>query len=389
MCPAMNRPHNLSRRVFVGAAAGALGLPWLAAACGGQTNTALGPGPVAQKKMGTLLGFGEADKSHFFIGAVDLDATGRPVREQRDINFLGHGFAPNPQKPHLAVISQKHGRGAVEWDMRARKVTRGLDIPPGRQFYGHGAFTPDGKTLFLVESVVGDKSYDGVISVRDGDSYEITGHFPSYGLAPHDVLLIDDGRMLVITNGGGLIGTDELPCVTYVDVKTRELKRKLTFTSPRINAGHLAMTSRGDLVVISAPREGLDVEAADVHGAISFYSPGGEVRTPDHSVLRRMRRETLSAAIHEPTMTVCATSPYGNMVTFWDFRRAALIKAIDEFVMPRGVSLTLDGRYFALTYDQATHAVLIDARSLEVARETTVDQTFISGSHNYIYEMPL
>jgi len=388
-----------SRRRFLAATGAAL----VVSACGGGNGTGastatnalvantptppVNPPVVYPAKNGLVLGFGKAADGTHFIGTVDFDSKNRDVRSQTDINFHGHGFAPNPAKPHLAVISEKHGRGCVEWDMKARKVTRALTTTSDREFYGHGAFTPDGKTLFLAESVVGDNSYAGVITVRDGDSYEIKGDFPSHGTAPHDTLLIDNGATLVITNGGGPIGTDDLPCVTYVDVKTRELKRKLTFSTPRINAGHLAITPKGELVVVSAPREGMKTGAADFTGNISFYTPGGEVRTATDPVTSRMKAETLSVAIHEPTMVVGATNPAGDLVTFWDFKTGGLVKVMDQFKKPRGISVTLNRKYFVLTYDELTHAVLIDASTLAVAEETLVKTSYITGSHNYVYDL--
>ncbi|MGI8724305.1 MAG: DUF1513 domain-containing protein, partial [Methyloceanibacter sp.] len=39
----------------------------------------------------------------------------------------------------------------------------------------------------------------GIIGVRDAtDGYKQIGEFPSYGLEPHDVALLGDGRTLVI-----------------------------------------------------------------------------------------------------------------------------------------------------------------------------------------------
>lgn len=389
------RPDQ-DRRRFLHAAGTGLLLPWLVSACGGGAGNAPAnavnaaapdPAPAWPQKSGLLIGFGQSPDKTCFIGQVDLDSARREVRYESDIKFLGHGFAPNPARPHLAVISEKHGRGCVEWDIRQRKVTRELKTSDDREFYGHGAFTPDGKTLFLAESVVRDGSYAGVITIRDGDSYEIKGEFPSHGTAPHDTVLVDDGRTLVITNGGGPLGTDDLPCITWVDISSRELKRKLQVPSPRLNAGHIAITAKGELALVSAPREGMDKNAPDFCGNISFYAPGGELRTASDPINARMKSETLSVAIHEPTMVVGATNPAGDLVTFWDFKTGKLVKSFDQFLKPRGLSVTLNRKYFVLTYDAQTHAILIDAATLNPLPETKVDQSFISGSHNYVYDL--
>ena len=367
---------------------------------GGASNTPGNTGPAVNNGTqpdtntlrGTVIGPGKAavdGRTVFFIGMVNLDTAPLRAATIEDINFFGHGFTPNPRKPHLAVISEKHGKGACEVDLAARRVTRYLKTAEEREFYGHGAYTADGRTLFLAESVVKDRSYAGVVAVYDGESFEPKGTFRSYGLAPHDMILVDDGATLVITNGGGPEGSGDAPCITFVDVKTQELKQRLVFPNARVNAGHIAITSRGEIACVSAPREGMDSGAPDFLGNITFYDPAdGKMRTSEHEIVKKMKAETLSVAIHEPTMTVGATTPAGNLVTFWEFKTGRLIKAFDgDFKKPRGISVTLDGRYFVLTHDEKTNLILIDAQTLEPVSELKVETSYMAGSHNYVYRL--
>ena len=396
----MPRSHHYSRRRFLQTSALMGAGMVLIPACGGSSTDPLHGGPEKPGRskrghLGTVIGPGRAmDKETgqlaYFVGILNLDAEIPQVKLIRDIDFFGHGVTPNPVKPKTAVIFQKHGKGSCEVDLENARVLRKIETVHEREFYGHGAFTPDGKTLFCTEAITGDDSYDGVVAVRDGESFELTGTFPTYGIAPHDCRLIEDGNTLVITNGGGPVGHDDkLPSVTYVDVKTRQLKTELKFSTPRINAGHLDMTSRGELVVVSAPRDGMDESKPDFLGAISFYAPGGKMRTAHDPIGSKMISETLSVAIHEPTMVVGATNPKGNLVTFWDFETGRLVKAIEgEIPNPRGISVTLDGRYFAVTYDDLTHLILIDAQTLEPVRDSYLESTYISGSHNITYDLP-
>ena len=373
----MNGSNPLSRRNFLAMTALALtGKAWAA-----PTKT------PAASAIGTVIGFGKAADKSCFISTVDFEGPHKGVRWQSDIDFLGHGFMPNPVRPQLAVIAEKHGKGCVEWDMQARKVTRPLAIAGERQFYGHGAFTPDGKLLFLVETVVEDGSYRGVITVRDGNSYELLGEFPSYGAAPHDAILVDGGKTLVVTNGGGVVGGGQAPCVSFVDVRTRALKRQVAIPGERMNAGHLALTQAGALVVVSAPRSGIAEDSGQFYGGISFALPGKGLQAGEDEVVPEMKGETLSVAIHQPSGVVAATNPTGNLLTFWNLRSGKLVKASREFKGPRGVSLSLDGRYFVLTYDKQTHAVLIDTQTLEPVEGSFVERSYISGSHNFVYPL--
>ena len=62
---------------------------------------------------------------------------------------------------------------------------------------------------------------------------------------------------LVIANGGEPIHGPTRASVTYVEVATHRLLDKFEFQNPELTAGHLALTAKGDLAVVSAPRDGL------------------------------------------------------------------------------------------------------------------------------------
>jgi uncharacterized protein len=350
-------------------------------------NQPLNP-PVRAQRLGVVIGGGQGG-GKFFVGINDLDAQPPTTRFPEDIGFLGHGFTPRIDKPHVVMVTEKHGMGCCEFDLKHGKVLRRVQTKAGREFYGHSAFSPDGKLWYCTEANIGDGSYDGVLAVRDADSFELRPeNFPTHGVSPHDCILIDDGDTLVITNGGGPVDTaDEPASVAYVDVKTGAARKVLKFKDQKINAGHIAMTSRGELVCVSAPRDGIKDTSPDYIGAISFYDPKTDkFTTADDPIRARMTSETLSVAIREETMVVAATNPKGNLVTFWDFRTGLLVKSLNQFKAPRGISLTLDGKYFALSHDVETLLTLIDAETLE-PKEQVVETSYISGSHNYVFDI--
>lgn len=67
------------------------------------------------------------------------------------------------------------------------------------QFNGHGAFSLDGSLLMTCE-VVSDTS-EGRIGLWDTDTYTRLTDWPSYGIGPHDIKVLPDGR-LAAANGG-------------------------------------------------------------------------------------------------------------------------------------------------------------------------------------------
>ncbi|MES9860634.1 MAG: DUF1513 domain-containing protein [Candidatus Thiodiazotropha sp. LLP2] len=343
-------------------------------------------------QLGKVIGPGKGKNSStgddlYFIGIYDLDGADGKVRTIRNIDFFGHGITPHPIDTKRAVVFEKHGKGCCEIDLSKAQVLRKIETIADRQFYGHGAFSPDGRFLYAAETVVSDGSMRGVVAVRDGQSFGLLGDFPSYGLAPHDCHLIDDGETLVFSNGGGLIGSDDYASVTYVGAKDRALKRRVTISDPGLNAGHIAISSSGQLAIVSAPRDGIEKKSRDWRGNISFYDPQkDQLRLADDPIRSKMVGETLSVAIHEPSMIVGATNPTGNLVTFWDFASGKLVKAIEgQYRSPRGISLTLDQRYFVLTYDKSTHLILLDAETFEPVESSYLPVSYMAGSHNLVY----
>jgi hypothetical protein len=321
----------------------------------------------------------EERTSHMLVA---IDESGKRYA-QIPLDFYFHGFAPHPNDRRRAVIFEKQGPGACEVDLADRKVRRPVKTSEDRWFYGHGAFSPDGKQVYATETI--RKTGEGVIAIRDGTTLEPVGEFPSYGQKPHDCILFDAGRTLAVTNAGSPFADAAASpaCVTFVDVATRKLREKLSFSTPRINAGHLALTAKKHLVVVSAPRAGLpDSEM----GAISARSPGGALRTFEHEVRKKMIGETLSLAIDEPSGTVGVTNPYGDVLTFWNFKTGKFLKSF-SLVRPRAIALSRDRRFFVVAHGNDPELGYFSTDKLALDDSRTLKQARISSSHMYTWEI--
>jgi hypothetical protein len=362
---------SYNRRDFLGAsAAGIAGL------CAWSAGLRPVRGAAPEWILGGGSFFDPADPSskRFVLSQVDL-AGGEP--RLTETTFLPHGIAIDPRNAQRVLAFEKIGPGCCEIDLAARRVTRTVEPRRGRWFYGHGAFSADGSLLYSTETVNGEQR--GVIGVRDAATLEYLGEFPTYGENPHDCHLIDRGGTLIVTNGGGALGTELAPCVTYVDVASQRLLEKLELASERFNTGHLTLSARGDLVVVSAPRKGLGDKAL---GAVSLRRSGEKLRTMTEpaGVTSRMTGEALSTVIHEPTSIAAVTHPGGDMVTFWSLRTQALAGVLN-LPRARGVTLTRDGARFIVSFATSTDLVQISPESLGILDNTRVSQTFMAGSH--------
>jgi hypothetical protein len=357
------------RSVLLGAGATAVGLQFFGTGCARSRSakrkgTILGPGRVVDTRTGAR---------SCVLCLFDLD---RGDSRTIDVGFFGHGIAIHPTQPWRAVMFEKKGPGACEIDLRAGRVLRPLSTPTSRAFYGHGAFSRDGQVLFATENELDTR--DGLVAVRDASTLREMGRFPTYGKSPHDCHLIDDGRTLAITNGGGTIDEDAAPSVTFVDVGSEKLQEKVVFETPRINAGHLALSRGRDLVAISAPRDGLPTTAL---GGVTIRvgsGPASTMKEPEDVVIR-MVGESLSLCIDEATGIVGVTNPDGNIVTFWDLAGKRFLRKLDV-PAPRGLTQTLDGQHLVLSYG-AGSLTLLDPGRLAPVAEGRVETSMLSGSH--------
>jgi len=347
--------------------------------------------------QGTIIGGGSFIKDgaqRFVLTLIDLDGD-RQTARLIPTGFLPHAIAIDPTDPTKAAVFEKKGPGGCYVDLDAGKNLRPLVSPPERHFYGHGAYAVDGSVLYATESYL-DDDHRGALVVRDAQSFDELGTVSTFGTAPHDCMLLEDGNTMVVTNGGGALKGGAPPCVTYVDLKANKLLEKIELKAPRFNTGHLAINHRGDLAVVSAPRDGLPGKGPGL-GAVSLKPNGAPIETmrKPKKVAERMKGETLSVLIHEAgfeggeTDCVFATHPEGNMVTVWSMRHGKLIRKYDQFEQPRGICLTLDGAQIVLGHSKGQSVALsfLDAASGDPLPDQTIEPSYISGSHLFAHSL--
>lgn len=317
----------------------------------------------------------------FTLDFLDLDAK-ETSPERIRLDFSGHGMAVHPTRRREAVLFGKRSAGGCALDLAERRVIRPIVPMDGHIFYGHGAYSREGDLLFIVETQLG--SYHGSISIRDTKTFAVLGTVPSYGMAPHDCHLAEGGRTLVITNGGGPLGSPMLPSVTFVDVKSGALVERHEVLDSNRNAGHVALAAKREFAAVSAPRDGLP--AGTSLGGVTLRRQGQpwvHLETP-REVTSRLVGESLSVAIHGRSRTVVATHPDGGLITFWDFDRGALIGTL-ELPVPRGVTFTLDKRLFVISYGSDARLLFMEAHPIRVLPDPQFAPGIFAGAHLYTW----
>lgn len=354
--------------------------------------------PFSEKVMGAGQGLHQGKKI-YFLAALNLK-----YNQERDLkidelrksngalaglshyplSFLAHGLSFHPTRTNIVSIFEKKGPNACELDFRTG-ITRTITTDAKRFFYGHGAYIYDqGLKLLATETVLA--SGQGVIVVRDAQTLKIEGQFPSYGANPHDCTLIDGGAVLAVTNGGAPLGQNPKPSVTYIDIKSEKLLDKFEIDDPKFNAGHLAISNQMDLAVVSAPRLGMsDME----NGSISLLAKDSSSKSKKlitlkepKAIIDQLKSETLSLCIDDERGVLAATSPVGNIVTFWNIKTGDFISALN-MDRPRGIILSKNKKYFLISYADNASLALVDTQTLKFNPALVAAGAGFSGSHLY------
>lgn len=299
-----------TRRAFLASLAAASALPGLGWADAGN------PAFLAAARTG--------EDAYSLIGlsaeATELFRLPLPAR--------GHAAAAHPTRPEAVAFARRPGTYALVIDCARGRIAARLTPPEGRQFNGHGAFSPDG-TLLYTSEVIAETS-EGRIGLWDATGWQRQGEFASAGIGPHE--LRRHGTGLVVANGG--IRTDPQdrrklnldsmrPNLTYLSAEGRvedqvELPPDLAQNSIR----HLALAPDGT-VAFAMQWEGdpaLSVPLLGLHrrGAAPRLAEAPETEAA------ALRGYAGSIAIDRTGRRIALTSPPGGAVQIFDAEGAFL-----------------------------------------------------------------
>src|SRR5581483_10110636 len=263
----------------------------------------------------------------------------------------GHDIALKPDGSEWVTFARRPGRFGVAIPLDSRPPVW-FASKPDRHFFGHGAFSADGRLLYATENdYAGGR---GVIGVRDAtDGYRQIGEFPAHGMEPHDIQLLSDGRTLVIANGGirtspdseGELNIPDMqPSLVYVDVETGDLleEQRLAPELHQLSIRHLAIAAH-DTVVFGCQYRGPEEEAPPLVGFHRRGEPLVVVPAPDDTQIG-LKNYIGSVASDASGGIVAASAPKGGLVTYWDVASRRYL----------GVSNLDDGCGLAPTHRSAT-----------------------------------
>ncbi|TWD55685.1 hypothetical protein FB480_102504 [Agrobacterium vitis] len=230
----------MDRRHFLKAA----GMAYLAGLTGARAETLVRTDAVFAS------GYRAADGS---FGAALVSEEGVVV-SQITLPGRAHGLASSTDK--VVAFARRPGTFAFVFDRHMRDKPVVINSPPDRHFYGHGHFSPDGRILYASENDF--EANRGVIGLYDAtDGFRRMAEFSSYGIGPHDMGVSDDGRLLIIANGGiethpdfgrTKLNLDHMqPSLVLVEAKTGALieKHEMPAELRQLSTRHIAVDAKG------------------------------------------------------------------------------------------------------------------------------------------------
>ena len=264
---------------------------------------------------------------------VILRLDGSIVREL-PLRGRGHDIALDPESREAVVFARRPGSFALAFDVQGRREPVLFTTPANRHFYGHGVFSPDGRLLYATEH--DNETRQGLLGVYSAtESYKRIGELPTFGIGPHEVILLSDGRTLAVANGGiethietgrEKLNLDTMtPSLAFIDRASGALiaEHKQAGDLRKLSIRHIAADAKG-AVWFGAQWEGDAAETPELVGCASIDKPL-RVIEPDTPRGASLAGYIGAVAFSGDKRVLAASAPRAGRIIYVDTERAAIV----------------------------------------------------------------
>jgi hypothetical protein len=307
---------------------------------------------------------GEASAVLFSREGEELFSTILPAR--------GHDSVARPASGEIAVFARRPGNWFIVIDGARATAAHTILAHDGRHFYGHGAYSADGRILYATENDT--KTGDGYIGIYDAtNSYARIGEFSSRGVGPHDLAFLPGSAILAIANGGlrtlpesgrEVLNPDDIhPNVALIDVRHDQTLAVFDLGPDYSGLSIRHMAIAPDRSIAFGCQQAGD--PSEMPPLVGLVSANGGIRLLDMPELDLMRMNNYvgSVALDTTGAVIAATSPQGGSVALFD-RLSGNFIARREMSDVCGITALPEARDFLLTSGNA------GMRELDMARDT-------------------
>lgn len=248
-----------------------------------------------------------------------------------------HGLAFDPIFGRIAAFARRPGTFAVIFDRSRHAEPVVIASPEGRHFYGHGAFSRDGKRLYASENDFDQAR--GVIGIYDGgNGFARIGEYPTYGIGPHDLSISLDGKVLIAANGGiethpdfgrTKLNLDRMePSLALIDAATGALleKHDLPANLKQLSTRHIDLSADHG-IWFACQFQGPRNELPPLIGRFRRGEALQFIDLPDKTT-QNLANYVGAIAVNRKEGVVAATSPRGGTYVLLDAKSGALLREV-------------------------------------------------------------
>ena len=291
------------------------------------------PALAAADAASTEIAFASAARRGDSGFTLLLMAAGGKIVREIPLSARGHDVALHAASGRAVVFARRPGTFAVAFETARVSEPQIFNAHEGRHFYGHGAFSTDGRLLYISENdIAGARGVIGIYDVALG--YKKIGEHQSFGLGPHEIILLADGKTLAVANGGldtvPEAGRENLnldamePSLTFVDCETGQLRAKhmLPAELKHLSIRHIATDFAG-LVWFGAQWEGPQSDTPQLIGSAG-RDRALKLITPPAADAVDLKGYVGSMSASRDGRIIAASSPKAGRVVYIDARSGAI-----------------------------------------------------------------
>ncbi|ABC89123.1 hypothetical conserved protein [Rhizobium etli CFN 42] len=256
------------------------------------------------------------------------------IIDQLALPARAHGMAFSAATGKTVAFARRPGTYAMIFDVRHRSQPIVINSRADRHFYGHGVFSPDGRILYASENDFdGNRGMIGIYNATD--RFTRIGEFETYGIGPHDMTVSDDGRLLIVANGGiethpdfGRIKLNlgaMQPSLVLIDATTGALieKHVLPAEWSQLSTRHVDLDGDGR-IWFACQYEG---RRKDLPPLVGHFAKGEDLSFVDlpEETTRRLANYVGAIAVNRSEGLVGVTSPKGGASVTIDARTGKVL----------------------------------------------------------------
>lgn len=250
----------------------------------------------------------------------------------------GHDTLVSRTLGQAVIFARRPGTFAISLDLARGRPPLSFAAPPGRHFYGHGAFSANGKILFAAENdYENGRGIIGLYEVASG--FSRIGEFYAHGIGPHELALMPDGKTLVVANGGiethpdfgrAKLNLDTMaPSICFIDHRDGTLleRQALPASAHQLSLRHLSVAP-DNTVWFAGQFQGARTTRTQLIGSAR---QGGGIRflnLPETEV-SKFQNYISSIKFDAQSGLLAASSSIGSRVALIDTGAAKVVQALD------------------------------------------------------------